>query len=278
MKRIIIFFLLVLSGPSFSQVRTPYFLYEKNKIQLADRNFKKYIIPQLRAIKQEYFLLLRKLHPLHDNTIKLYTQLSSTERTFSNFSSECSQITAECLTSLKGLYLQTRKLDNLISRMQTKEVNLKKAAGLHQTEALLQLISSLGQMGNNNYRLMHALEEYILTSNTSFFPYYDGKTLIEPTIHEMLLSSELLLNQLLTGELKEDFHAVWMHFFRSIDERIIYKKNKVFLLKRLEGLNLAWNTFHMKMTKGNHNLPKNLVSLIKIMHNRWNSCLKIILR
>jgi hypothetical protein len=278
MKRIIIFFLLVLSGPSFSQVRTPYFLYEKNKIQLADRNFKKYIIPQLRAIKQEYFLLLRKLHPLHDNTIKLYTQLSSTEKTFSNFSSECSQITAECLTSLKGLYLQTRKLDNLISRMQTKEVNLKKAAGLHQTEALLQLISSLGQMGNNNYRLMHALEEYILTSNTSFFPYYDGKTLIEPTIHEMLLSSELLLNQLLTGELKEDFHAVWMHFFRSIDERIIYKKNKVFLLKRLEGLNLAWNTFHMKMTKGNHNLPKNLVSLIKIMHNRWNSCLKIILR
>jgi len=263
---------------SFAQVRTPYFLYEKEKIQLADRNFKRYIIPQLRAITQEYFLLLRKLHPIHDSTIKLYTQLSSTERTFTNFSSECSQITLECLTSLKGLYLQTRKLDNLITRMQTKEVSLEKAVGLHETEALLHLISSLGQMGNHNYRLMHALEEYILTANTSFFPYYDGKTLIEPTIHEMLLSSELLLNQLLTGELRDDFHAVWMHFFRSIDERIVFGKNKVFLLKRLESLNLAWNTFHMKMTKGNHDLPKNLVTLIKIMHNRWNSCLKIILR
>ncbi len=278
MNRIVVLISLLVISSSFAQVRTPYFLYEKERINLPDRSFKRYIIPQLRAITQEYFLILRKLHPLHDRTIKLYTQLSSTERTFKDFSSDCSLITADCLDSLKGLYLQTRKLDNLITKMQTKEITFKETAGTHQTEALLQLISSTGQMGNQNYRLMHALEEYILTSNTSFFPYYDGKTLIEPTIHQMLLSSEILLNQLLTGELKEDFHAVWMHFFRSIDERILYEKNKVFLLKRLEDLNLAWNTFHMKMTKGNHNLPKNIVSLIKIMHNRWNSCLKIILR
>ena len=145
-------------------------------------------------------------------------------------------------------------------------------------EGLLQLISSLGNMSNRNYRLMHALEEYLLTANTSYFPYYDGRSLIEPTLHKMLLSSELMITQLLESKLKDDFHAAWMHFFKDVDQKILYEKDKIYLIKRLEELNLAWNTFHMKMTKGNHNLPKNIVSLIKIMHNRWNSCLKIILR
>ncbi|MCR9204457.1 MAG: hypothetical protein NXH75_07770, partial [Halobacteriovoraceae bacterium] len=112
----------------------------------------------------------------------------------------------------------------------------------------------------------------------AFFLFFDGKTLIQPTIHEMLLSSELLMTQLLDGEMKDDFHAVWIHFFKEVDQKLIYERDKIYLLKRLEELNLSWNTYHMKMTKGNHDVPKNIVSLIKIMHNRWNSCLKIVLR
>ncbi len=86
-----------------------------------------------------------------------------------------------------------------------------------------------------------------------------------------------MLTQLLETKLRRDFHAVWMHFFKEVDQKVLYEKDKNYMVRRLEELNLAWNTFHMKMTKGNHNLPKSIVSLIKIMHNRWNSCLKIIL-
>jgi hypothetical protein len=261
-----------------AQVRSSYFLYDTKKINLDDRSFQRYILPQLRAITQEFYHILKKLHPIHDSTIKLFLQLSDTERSFKKFRKKCKQIDQKCFLDLKGLYGKSRVIDRLIMEPQNNSVKLTNTESSHELEGMLHLISALGQMGNQNYRLMHALEEYILTANTSFFPYYDGKSLIEPTIHKMLLSSELMLNQLLEGELRDDFHAVWIHFFKEVDEMILYQKDKLFLIKRLEELNLSWNTFHMKMTKGNHNLPKNIVSLIKIMHNRWNSCLKIILR
>ncbi|MCF8058807.1 MAG: hypothetical protein K9K67_05905 [Bacteriovoracaceae bacterium] len=271
-----LFFLLPTLG--HAQVRSSYFLYDTKKINLDDRSFERYIIPQLKAITQEFYHILKKLHPIHDSTIKLFLQLSNTERTFKKYHKKCKEIDDECFENLKELYGQSRKLDQLIMEPQNNLVKLTNTGSSHELEGMLHLISGLGQMGNQNYRLMHALEEYILTANTSFFPFYDGKSLIEPTIHKMLLSSELMLTQLLEGELRDDFHAVWIHFFKEVDEKILYQKDKIYLIKRLEELNLSWNTFHMKMTKGNHNLPQNIVGLIKIMHNRWNSCLKIILR
>ncbi len=263
---------------SFAQVKTSYFLYSDKKIILDDRSFNRYVLPQLSAITQEFYHILKNLHPIHESTINLYRQLSDSERMFKKFRKECSQIDEDCYKKLKDLYGKTRELDHLILKPQATLIKLESTQTTQELEAFLHLISALGEMSNQNYRLMHALEEYILTANTTFFPYYDGRSLIEPTLHKMLLSSELMLTQLLETKLREDFHAVWMHFFKDVDQKILYEKDKTYMIKRLEELNLAWNTFHMKMTKGNHNIPKNIVSLIKIMHNRWNSCLKIILR
>lgn len=262
---------------SLGQVRSSYFLYDQKKIKLDERSFTRYILPQLKALTQEFYHILKKLHPVHDSTIKLYLKLSESERLFKSFSSTCNKLEGDCLGDLKTLYRHTRELDQLILKPQDGLIDLQQAQSTHEMEGLLQLISSLGNMSNRNYSLMHALEEYMLTANTSYFPYYDGRSLIEPTLHKMLLSSELMLTQMLESKLRDDFHAAWMHFFKDVDQKILYEKDKDYLVKRLEELNLAWNTFHMKMTKGNHELPQNIVSLIKIMHNRWNSCLKIIL-
>lgn len=263
---------------SLAQVRTPYFIYEKKKIKLDDKSFTRYIIPQLKALTQEFYHILKKYHSLHESTIKLYLQVSEIERAFKIFDKNCKQMDNDCLDQLKSLYEKARVLDKLILNPLHNQLRLFQNFSSSELEAVIQLIGSLEQISNQNYRLMHALEEYILTANTTFFLFFDGKTLIQPTIHEMLLSSELMMTQLLEGKMKEDFHAVWIHFFREVDQKLIYEQDKIYLLKRLEELNLAWNTFHMKMTKGNHDVPSNIVSLIKIMHNRWNSCLKIILR
>lgn len=259
-------------------MKSSYFLYDDKKIKIDPRSFSRYVLPQLRALTQEFYHILKKLNPIHDSTIKLYEQLSKNERMFKTFRKDCRQINESCYDMLKELYMQTRKTDRLILGPQNNLMSLSNVNNTQELEGLLHLISGLGEMANQNYRLMHALEEYILTANTIFFPYYDGRSLIEPTLHKMLLSSELMLTQQLETKLRRDFHAAWMHFFKEVDQKILYEKDKVYMVKRLEELNLAWNTFHMKMTKGNHNLPKNIVSLIKIMHNRWNSCLKIVLR
>lgn len=279
MRQLVLFILLfTFSFSGASQVRSPYFLYEKKKIKLDDRSFSRYIIPQLKAITQEFYHILKKLHPIHEVTIKIYLQISEIEREFNVFNKKCSHMDDDCLERLKSLYQKARELDKLILAPLGKQLNLSNKFSHAELEAVVKLIGSLEKVSNQNYRLMHALEEYILTSNTTFFLFFDGKTLIQPTIHEMLLSSELMMTQLLDGEMKDDFHAVWIHFFKEVDQKLIYERDKIYLLKRLEELNLSWNTYHMKMTKGNHDIPKNIVSLIKIMHNRWNSCLKIVLR
>ena len=260
------------------QVSSPYYLYDKKRIQLDDRSFKRYLIPQLKTMTKEFYYILKKLHPIHESNIQLYFQVTNIERKFKVFNKECTGLNDECILQLKTLYNETRVLDKMILSPLHKQLSLSQDLSPSELEAFINLIGALEKISNYNYRLMHALEEYILTINTTFFLFFDGKSSIQPLIHEILLSTELMMTQLLKGKMKEDFHAIWIHFFKEIDQKLIYEKDKVYLLKRLEELNLSWNTFHMKMTKGNYNLPKNITSHIKTMHNRWNSCLKIVLR
>lgn len=270
--------LLLFSSSTFSQVKTTYFLYDDKKLKIDPRSFTRYVLPQIKAINQEFFLILKKLHPLHESTIQIYQHLKEMERDYISFSKECSKLDQDCHQSLHNIYQQSRKLEGYLLKPQMQEMDFSAAQNIDHTDSLLHLLSDMTLIGNTNYRLMHTLEEYLLTANTTYFNFFDGKKIIEPKIHQMVITADLMLIPLLTKELKEPFHAVWIHFFSKLNEHLIHKKDQEFLISRLEELNLAWNTFHMKMTKENNDLPSNLIKLIKIMHNRWNSCLKIILR
>ena len=78
--------------------------------------------------------------------------------------------------------------------------------------------------------------------------------------------------------LREMLYNVWVLFFRNIEKLGPTVKDRKYLMKRLEELNIAWNTFHMKTTKGPYQIDPKIQSSIKIMHNRWNLVLKVILK
>ena len=262
----------------FAQPNSSYFLYDKRKLSIPDQNFKRYALAQLRAMMQEYYHLLRKLHPVHSDLVNLKNHVFSTYRTYEEYSAKCDEVRGECADLLKGFYIQSRKLDRILLELQGDKLSFKELKDENEISSFLRVTKALDDIGNENYKLLHAIEEYLITANTHYFPYFDGKKKIFPFLHKIKLTSEMTQTFLLEGELKQDFDACWNHFFRPVEYHIIYKKDKKFLINRLEELNISWNTFHMKMTKGNHNLPKNLVKIIKIMHNRWNSVLKLILR
>jgi len=278
MRKFLILLLFTQIHLAQAQVSTSYYLYDQDKIKIDSRSFTRYVLPQLRAISQEFFLILKKLHPIHENTIDIFKHVTEMQRQYSSFSKSCSTLNKECSETLNEIYQKARKLDRLILAPQRTQVNFSSENNKDHTDSLLHLISDLGVMANTNYRLMHTLEEFLLTANTNFFPYFDGKRIIEPKIHQMALTAELTLIQLLKPGIKGPFHTVWLHFFKKVDEKLLFEKDQEFLIKRLEELNLAWNTFHMKMTKENNDLSSQNIKLIKIMHNRWNSVLKIVLR
>ncbi len=268
--RIASFLLLLISLPAFAQVRSSYYPYEEKPIQLSDHSYNAYIMPQLKALSQEYFHILKKLDPIHTETIDLYGDILSLSRSMIDVNRQCQESTKLCEEVFKNAYSRARKLDLEISKLQAKYLKIEETAEL-------EFISTLDKLSIQNYTLLHKIEEHLITLKTSFASYYYGKSDFQPIIHSMVLDSEFMLTQMLNGNLKQDFDAVWIGFFKELNQKLIYEKDKIYLLKRLEEMNLSWNTFHMKMTKGTHDLPEPLIKQIKVMHNRWNSCLKVIL-
>jgi len=271
MRIVFLSLFLLNSFTNFAQVKTSYYPYLEKPILLSDRNFNVYIMPQLRAISQEYFHILRKLNPIHSETINLYKKVLSLAQKMEGINQICQESNDKCENVFKGAYSITRSIDKEVNTLQSKYIKV-------ELPPELGLISSLDKISLKIYVLLHKIEEHLLTLKTNFTSYYFGKSEFHPLIHSILLDSEFMLTQMLEGNLKDVFYSVWIGFINEINQHLIYKRDKIFLIKRLEELNLTWNTFHMKMTKGNYNIPSPLIKQIKVMHNRWNSILKVILR
>ena len=62
----------------------------------------------------------------------------------------------------------------------------------------------------------------------------------------------------------------------KIESRMIESYSPDWFILELGGLNTTWNTFHMNLEKGEAQLPDGVLSTVKMMHNRWNSILKLI--
>lgn len=77
---------------------------------------------------------------------------------------------------------------------------------------------------------------------------------------------------------KNQFNLFWIEFISPIQREIIIKNNKNFLQSRLTSLNTAWNSFNVHMNKRNVKLTKAQENRLEIIHRRWRSILKIVVK
>lgn len=278
-KNFSLFTFLFLSFLSIQKIQANYYPYESKAAKLSEASFKRYVVPQLKSISKEFYHIIVKLHPAHDSLIKLNAQGKSLVKSLNAFEVSCPTMKVGCDDKLKTIYKMSRNIDKTILTIQKYKVTFdgisrKNDNGLYY----MKLIGLLDKIGNNNYKLMHYLEEYRLTANTNYSSFFSKKHVITRLIHDILVNTKMAMTGFLNENIQSDFEAVWFHFITPLEESVIDDNNKNFLVSQLENLNISWNTFHMKMTKGNFKLDKSITSIIKIMHNRWNSILKIILR
>jgi hypothetical protein len=258
-------------------VPSSYYLYEQKPLKLNDATFNRYVIPQIRAMGQEYYHLLRKLHPINNSIIQIKVKIIDMNINYQRFLVECRKDTIDCLDIVDKMYKQARELDSLLLKLKSRQLIFKNKK-TEEVAPLLKLIYSIDEISGHVYRLIHKLEQLQITLNTNYFEFHDSSYDMNDIFHNMDLASETILTSLLDKGIQNDFNFARITFFKSIERYVIQKRNKKYLLSQLEQLNLSWNTFHMKMTKGNHQPTREVKNLIKIMHNRWNSVLKIILR
>lgn len=255
-----------------------HFTYKKKDSNLTKESFYRWARPQARNIVSDFFTILKKLDPIHTNLIALNKQVQKLSYSWQDLNEKCFKISDVCREDFKQFYLHSRKVDSLILKIRENNVDLSSVTDSEKLDSLVALTKGLNKIAILNYELLHYLEETLMTSGTSFEAYTNSKGRFVSLIHYMKITSKLILTAQVDKRYKKDFDFIWINFMSKLDYYIVHKKDKKYLEGRLEDLNIAWNSFHMKMAKGNKGFPKVHIKLVSIMHSRWNSILKLILR
>ena len=272
--------LTILSHPARSY--TVGIQYDGKEINLKQRTFHRYVLPQLRTMMREYYILLAMLHPLKDSLIDIKEEVENVFLSWEALKTYCSDIVPDkdknsgCQKRYATVYKYSKRVDKYLLSLQNS-ITLSKRNSEESMENLINLTVTLSELMNLNYSIVHTVENSIATA-PNILPRPHFKKRLDSKIHTArLLSDELLTGQFNKKE-KEIFDFAWINFFKRINNHIIYKSDKQHLLRHLEELNIAWNTFSIKLTKGSTTHPKAVKTAVKVLHTRWNAILKVILQ
>lgn len=120
-------------------------------------------------------------------------------------------------------------------------------------------------------KVVNSINESLTIDKKDYFKYKRSLKNIYNHFYFMIIES-------LDESFKNQFNLFWVEFISPIQREIIIKNNKNFLQKRLTSLNTSWNSFNVHMNKRNVKLTKPQESKLEIIHRRWRSILKIVVK
>lgn len=264
--------------PGQGKADYPYFFYKSGQIKISNDQYRRYVRPQLVSIVNEYYSLLKKLEPKTTDAIDLKEKVLTLSKQWQAYSRTRCPGEADCESKREKVAETARLVDKLILKIQSKSITASGPTDEAYMDSEINLTRSIDQLSLQIYRLNHLIEENQLFEETPFAHFNHSRRDIGETVTMLKISTELLVTQKLSPIFKKDFDKLWNGYIVVLEQEILDADGPDPLIREMGTLNLSWNTFHMKMTKGNDYFPKALIPHINIMHNRWNSFLKIALR
>jgi hypothetical protein len=273
-KIILLLFFFLLSSNSFSY---SFFKIKPSDIKLTPESFRRYAKPQLRSIIKEYFHVIRKISPETESLISLRRDIYSISKITNNFIKNCSRHQeneeVDCSRKIQELSSSLKKYEkNLYTKFEEFSISHGEIEDKLGYQTLLRNLIRLLAGAN------HHFEEFRILSATDFEKYASNIDDVSRSIQGSVSVINLNINILMPSKLKNEFEKIWSSFILPIEEKVLIANNRKFLTSHLERLNIDWNSFNKNMTKGNYNISMNKIKVTKIMHNRWNAVLKLILR
>lgn len=255
-----------------------YFDFDVSKINLTDRQFIRWVRPQTRKIVHEFYSILRHQDPLNNELIQNKKHILKLNLNWALWEKECVLLSLECHKKLKQHIQESRVIDKKIISLQN---NLFKSATLDisgKTDSRLILSRQLDQMANLNQLFTNSIQTHYLMNHKSIHSSTRSRYSQLPLLSEMLIASESTITGMLDKKIKKEFDFIWFHFIKDLERHVYLERKKSYLINNLENLNISWNSFNMKISKGGMTSLKNIRGIIKTMHRRWNSILKIVLK
>ena len=276
---VLFLFILLLDGAHCRQALTSYYHYDGKPIFLRKDSFRRYVLPQLRGMTRDWERLLVRLNPLHEDLVALRRRGEELSVVWEKAGGACrKEFSQDCYKTYQKAYVLGRKIDSMGLIFWEKNIVFqspgKKKGG---ADRAMELFVHLGKILDTNYLILHYLEEGMILGGDGRNPHGGLASVMEPLIKDLKFFSNAAMTGFLPKEERKMFDFVWDNFFSPLDTYVVKKRDKEYLLRHLEELNIAWHTFHMKLTKGFKKYPQNVKVFFTTMNKRWNSILKIIL-
>lgn len=255
-----------------------YFYYDKKKITVNKDSYERYIKPQLKNIKTEYYFLAKKLNPLQNTIIKLRESVQTFIGQYNRKFKDCiiqQKEQSYCEVDVSSLLDVAYDIDRNIMALR-KESLLPENFNAENISNYFVFEKHLDDLEILNSTIQRYLELRNIISGTVYTTYTTHFTDLSNTVIRLNHTMNFVFIDQLPDEERETFEALLIHFIAPLEENMIDNFEPSWFVLELGSLNLSWNTFHMNLEKGSKTFPESLVNLVKIMHNRWNAVLKTI--
>lgn len=274
----------VLPNLGFSQPKHPDMpegkvVYHFNSLdsRISSDSFRRYVIPQLRSLTNEYYLLIKKVEPLSSDMIEVKKSYERLSVRWDDWKSKCLIGAEGCSKDLRKIYQGFVGVEENVGSLRGSLSNLDQSRPA-TVDTVLAMYEDISELTVLDTKITHALEEMLITIDT---PYWSPGTLgrdIDQALHRATIITGITFTRLLPDNITSDFEFVWQSFINPIEKRILRTNDDAFLMNRLEAYNNNWNAFHMKIAKSNKNVDRGVIQIVETMHNRWNNVLKVIMK
>jgi hypothetical protein len=252
------------------------FFQQEKRAYISPENFKNYVRPQVKSIIQEYYAMAARLGPLQADLLEVKNKIFDLKWKWMTWYQECQKISYPCTARLHDFYATSRNIDIMVLQLQKNAFILNNTLDNLHINTVILLSHSLDRISNLNYTFLHHLEEILITANTQYFKPFSSSDYLTPILHEMHLTSEETINGGLEKNVRENFDYIWANFIKKLEEYVVLKEQSNYIPDRLDELNLAWNSFHTKISSRDYKLPGHILASAATIRDRWNSIIKLI--
>ena len=257
-----------------------YFKFDSDKLNISEQRYRRYIKPQLKNIKTEYFYLSKKISYESDIVLKLRNAISNLREAYLEYEDSCfnKKGTAKqdlCKTGLNVLIRDLYKSNQLIFDLRNDLISDLKVKHYNYNN-YINFSGYLDKIEIIIYEIISHLETNRLISNTSYQSSFQKNRKIPLKLTKIYTLTNLSITELIAKDARPHFEALLYNFIIPVEENMLKSFSPEWFKASLGKLNLAWNTFHVNIEKGDVDISKKNANLVKIMHNRWNSILKLI--
>lgn len=243
--------------------------YTKKDIDITNYEFTRYIKPQLKSITLDYKTLLIGLTPEIKNISNAFKFEYNILDTLNALPSNCiNQVGERCKLKLHTLKKNIISMQKELKKLKVADIKLLSIDNRIKAQSLLKKL---------DLKFIQIIDQVEVRTLKLGFSRSQSVNLLK-----LKLSSSQFLSlfntftlTLIDKRYRDDLHRYYTSFILPVTKHILIQNRVEILIQNINDFNIRLNALVMKLTKFNHPVSKKVKTLSNIIHNRWNSILKV---